>query len=66
MRKHIDELWNRRADKVRAGLMAINQDTAGVRLKNFSGMEIFKVRSLATSIMNQLHFMRTAPTAKIE
>jgi len=53
VRALLEDIWNRRAAKVRDGLLSIDNTMAGVQLNHLSAMEINKIRPFIVQAMSQ-------------
>lgn len=53
IRAIIEDIWNRRASKVRDGLQTIGAGISGIHLNNLSAMEINKIRPFIVKAMDQ-------------
>eukprot|EP00026_Physarum_polycephalum_P015207 Phypoly_transcript_15838.p1 GENE.Phypoly_transcript_15838~~Phypoly_transcript_15838.p1 ORF type:complete len:198 (+),score=24.44 Phypoly_transcript_15838:30-596(+) len=57
IRATIEDIWNRRASKVRDGLRTIGAETSGIQLSNITAMEINKIRPFISKAMDQFYML---------
>jgi len=59
VRTLLEDIWSRRAAKIRKGLLSITANSHALKLNNLSAMEINGIRSLATQALQQFYTLST-------